>query len=113
MQLRWLCCVLCAACGRVELQESLSDTNTQHTVLNRGVALEALNRFEEACADYRAVLAAAPEDPSAWNNLGNASAGKPWMQQLYFASLYCEIKAVCERCRGPECLEQPWKCERW
>lgn len=26
----------------------------------------------DAAADYRAVLAAAPEDPSAWNNLGNA-----------------------------------------
>lgn len=41
----------------------------------RGVALEALGRFDEAVADYRAVLAAAPEDPSAWNNLGNAYAG--------------------------------------
>lgn len=41
----------------------------------RGVALEALGRFDEAVSDYRAVLAAAPEDPSAWNNLGNAYAG--------------------------------------
>ena len=37
--------------------------------------LEALGRFDEAVADYRAVLAAAPEDPAAWNNLGNAEAG--------------------------------------
>ena len=36
----------------------------------RGVALEALGRFEEAVVDYRAVLAAEPEDPAAWNNLG-------------------------------------------
>lgn len=41
----------------------------------RGVALEALGRFDDAISDYRAVLAAAPEDPSAWNNLGNAYAG--------------------------------------
>jgi tetratricopeptide (TPR) repeat protein len=39
------------------------------------VVLEALGRFPEAIADYRAVLAVAPEDPAAWNNLGNASAG--------------------------------------
>lgn len=31
----------------------------------RGVALEALGRYEEAIADYRAVLAAAPDDPAA------------------------------------------------
>ena len=41
----------------------------------RGVALEALGRFEEAVADYRAVLAAEPNDPAAWNNLGNATTG--------------------------------------
>lgn len=35
-------------------------------VLNRGVVLEALGRFEEAAQDYRAVLAVAPEDPAAW-----------------------------------------------
>lgn len=44
-------------------------------ILNRGVVLEAQGRFDEAVADYRTVLAAEPEDPSAWNNLGNASAG--------------------------------------
>lgn len=37
--------------------------------------LEALGRFEEAIADYRAVITAAPGDPAAWNNLGNATAG--------------------------------------
>jgi hypothetical protein len=41
----------------------------------RGVALEGLGRFEEAIADYRAVLAVAPDDPAGWNNLGNASNG--------------------------------------
>ena len=41
----------------------------------RGVALEGLGRFDEAIRDYRSVLAAAPDDPSAWNNLGNSSAG--------------------------------------
>lgn len=40
-------------------------------VLNRGVALESLRRFEEAAADYEAVLAFNPYDPAAWNNLGN------------------------------------------
>jgi hypothetical protein len=42
----------------------------------RGVILEALGRFDEAITDYRAVLAAQPNDPSAWNNLGNATAGE-------------------------------------
>lgn len=41
----------------------------------RGVVLEAQGKWDEAVKDYRAVLAAAPNDPSAWNNLGNASAG--------------------------------------
>ena len=39
------------------------------------MVLEALGRFEEAQADYRAVLAVSPDDPAAWNNLGNATAG--------------------------------------
>ena len=37
--------------------------------------LEAQGKWDEAVKDYRTVLAAAPNDPSAWNNLGNASAG--------------------------------------
>lgn len=37
--------------------------------------LEALGRFEEAKRDYQAVLAVAPDDPAAWNNLGNACTG--------------------------------------
>ena len=41
----------------------------------RGVVLEAQGRWDEAVADYQTVLRAAPEDPSAWNNLGNANAG--------------------------------------
>lgn len=39
------------------------------------MALESLGRFDEAIADYKAVLAVAPDDPAAWNNLGNAEAG--------------------------------------
>ncbi|CAG9460596.1 unnamed protein product [Pedinophyceae sp. YPF-701] len=42
-------------------------------VLNRGVALETLGRFSEAERDYRAVVAVSPNDPAAWNNLGNVS----------------------------------------
>lgn len=34
-----------------------------------------MNRFDEAIADYRAVLDVAPNDPAGWNNLGNATAG--------------------------------------
>jgi hypothetical protein len=55
-------------------------------IIEKGYASSATNlawdswgsgfRFEEAAADYRAVLAVAPDDPSAWNNLGNASAGE-------------------------------------
>lgn len=41
----------------------------------RGVVLEALGQFEDALTDYRAVLEVQPQDPAAWNNLGNASAG--------------------------------------
>lgn len=41
----------------------------------RGVAFEALGQFEDAIRDYKTVLAAAPDDPAAWNNLGNATAG--------------------------------------
>jgi tetratricopeptide (TPR) repeat protein len=40
-------------------------------VLNRGVVLESLGRYEEAASDYEAVLSAQPNDPAAWNNLGN------------------------------------------
>jgi len=39
--------------------------------LNRGVTLESLGRYTEAAADYQAVLLAQPNDPAAWNNLGN------------------------------------------
>lgn len=39
------------------------------------MVLEALGRFPEAIRDYKAVLAVAPDDPAAWNNLGNANAG--------------------------------------
>ncbi|KAL4525194.1 hypothetical protein Ndes2526A_g07274 [Nannochloris sp. 'desiccata'] len=61
-----------------KLQEALSDYNTAiklcpwsvDPVLNRGVTLEALERFPEAIADYKAVLKVAPDDPSAWNNYG-------------------------------------------
>jgi tetratricopeptide (TPR) repeat protein len=34
-----------------------------------------LTRWDEAAADYKAVLAVAPDDPSAWNNLGNTYLG--------------------------------------
>lgn len=44
-------------------------------VLNRGVALENSGRFAEAVDDYRAVLGVAPDDPSAWNNLGEGVCG--------------------------------------
>lgn len=32
--------------------------------------LAAVHRWEEAAADYQAVLAVAPNDPVPWNNLG-------------------------------------------
>ncbi|KAL6785608.1 hypothetical protein ACKKBF_B00945 [Auxenochlorella protothecoides x Auxenochlorella symbiontica] len=44
-------------------------------VLNRGVVLEALGRWDDAIADFTEVLAVAPRDPAAWNNMGNAHAG--------------------------------------
>lgn len=45
-------------------------------VLNRGVVLESLRRYDEASADYVAVLRAQPKDPAAWNNLGNVKAAQ-------------------------------------
>ena len=63
----------------------------------RGVVLEALGRFEEAIQDYRAVLAAAPNDPAAWNNLGNATAGAP---RLAGVALCAAADAgCCPRCK--------------
>lgn len=64
------------------LQAALQDFNAAivmcpwavDPVLNRGVVLEGMERWEEAIADYNSVLAAAPNDPSAWNNLGNPNA---------------------------------------
>lgn len=50
---------------------SLNGRYAVDPVLNRGVALESLGRLEEASADYEAVLHVQPEDPAAWNNLGN------------------------------------------
>uniref|UniRef100_A0A7R9XMX9 Tetratricopeptide repeat protein n=1 Tax=Polyblepharides amylifera TaxID=1486889 RepID=A0A7R9XMX9_9CHLO len=44
-------------------------------VLNRGVLYENTARLELAERDYRAVLAAAPDDPVGWNNLGNVQMG--------------------------------------
>ncbi|MEO2192163.1 MAG: tetratricopeptide repeat protein [bacterium] len=44
-------------------------------VLNRGVLFENQLMFEEAIADYRAVLKVSPNDPVGWNNLGNAQMG--------------------------------------
>lgn len=39
-----------------------------------GYARQQLGLWEQAAADYRAVLAAAPDDAETWNNLGNALA---------------------------------------
>lgn len=36
--------------------------------------LESLGRYDESIADYQAVLKVSPNDPSAWNNLGNSTA---------------------------------------
>jgi hypothetical protein len=42
-----------------------------------GMVICPLRRWDEAAADYTAVLAVAPADPSAWNNLGNTNMGAP------------------------------------
>lgn len=43
--------------------------------LNRGAALERLERWDDAIADYSRVLAINPKDAAAYNNRGNAKAG--------------------------------------
>lgn len=69
------CRLLLIADSRSPSQLPPSPSLNTDPILNRGVVLEALGRFPEAVADYRAVLAVAPDDPAAWNNLGNATAG--------------------------------------
>ena len=49
------------------------------------MVLEAQGRFDEAILDYKKVIAADDKDPSAWNNLGNASAG---LQKWHDAAEY-------------------------
>lgn len=64
-------------------------------VLNRGVTLESLGRYDEAAADYQAVLAAQPNDPAAWNNLGNVKVFFPLLRinlQLYMRKSDCIFK---------------------
>lgn len=51
----------------------------------RGVVLEALGRFEEAVRDYHSVLDVQPNDPAAWNNLGNATRGLGLWQVTSFS----------------------------
>jgi Flp pilus assembly protein TadD len=41
-----------------------------------GVTFNAACRWDEAAADYQAVLAVAPQDPVPWNNLGNTYMGE-------------------------------------
>ncbi len=55
-------------------------------------------------ADYRAVLAVAPDDPAGWNNLGNASNGLGrWGARAQLA----------RACRAPRCgLQQRRPCRR-
>ena len=48
-------------------------------ILNRGVVLENSGRFEEAAADYRAVLAAFPDDPSGAAEGWGAFMGRGWV----------------------------------
>ena len=43
--------------------------------LNRGAALERLERWDDAIADYSRVLDINPDDAAAYNNRGNAKAG--------------------------------------
>ena len=56
-------------------QYLLAAAGSTYSSMCRGVVLEALGQFEDALTDYRAVLEVQPQDPAAWNNLGNASAG--------------------------------------
>ena len=63
--------------------------------------LEAQGRWEDAIEDYRTVLRAVPEDPSAWNNLGNASAGLGRCSSSFVGML-----AVTCRVWDPKCTVQ-------
>lgn len=89
-------CVSCYAL-QGKLNEALADFNeairlcpwSVDPVLNQGVAYEAMNRFDDAASNYRAVIAAAPGDPSAWNNLGNATAGE---QGLLFVASHIDTR---------------------
>lgn len=56
-------------------------------------------RWDEAAADYQAVLAVAPGDPSAWNNLGNTNMGEARLSmrrnQMHVLVLQARWAAVC------------------
>lgn len=90
MQARWLQARLEARRGQPLARRAPThspDVSPRLPAARRGVVLEALGRFDEAITDYRAVLAVAPNDPAAWNNLGNASAGKgDWCGQPHGAA---------------------------
>ena len=43
--------------------------------LSRGIAYEAMGRYEDAAEQYKAVIAVDQTDPAGWNNLGNSVAG--------------------------------------
>jgi tetratricopeptide (TPR) repeat protein len=49
--------------------------NQPDPYLNRGAALERLERWSDAIADYSQVLNINPQDAAAYNNRGNAKAG--------------------------------------
>ena len=72
------CTVCLQPCGRAACDTArwapTQKGEPQRNHRDRGVALEGLRRWDDAIADYKAVLKAAPNDPSAWNNLGNPNA---------------------------------------
>lgn len=63
-----------------------------------------LCRWDEAAADYQAVLAVAPQDPVPWNNLGNTYMGE------YSSSVpgACCRVAVCSRRHAAVCAVVCW-----
>lgn len=63
-------------------------------MLNRGVTLESLGRYEEAAADYQAVLLAQPNDPAAWNNLGNVKVCAKFSPRSHLFQIVLEESSV-------------------
>lgn len=75
--------------ARQALSERPLCSRNECAAVRRGVVFENTGRFELAEADYRAVIAAAPSDPSAWYN-----PACPVLWRLFSSSEQCNEQSI-------------------